>query len=155
MAKKQKGYQMSASTAVDTTTKARRGPPKIEDRIAPKITAIVTNIPIPEVASQSRRGTKSAYPFDDLAVGASFGVSNKELKQVASVVSQQNRRHLVKKLDAAGNVVYKKQAVVVDGQKREIDTDQPEMVPTKRFFAAAVNPKTDPAGASVRVWRKL
>lgn len=121
-------------------------------RVAPLITTISKEIPMPE---KKGRGSKSLYPFDDLEVGASFGVKNKTASGMASIVSNQNRLNRVVKKDENGNTVFKtKELKGADGTKTHVPTDKPEMIGTKRFVCSDVDPKTDPDGATVRVWRQ-
>lgn len=135
-------------------TPKRKGPPPIDERIAPVLTPIIADVPIPEVASRPRRGIKSVYPFDQLDIGQSFGVSNKTLKQIASVVSAQNRKHLVQKLDDQGRPLTRPiTAKTADGHTVTTAGTKPVMVASKRFYAAEVDPKRDPAKATIRVWR--
>lgn len=141
--------QEKPATETTTTTAA---PAKTGARVAPEITTITANVPVPE---KTRRGAKSLYPFDELEIGASFGVKNKTASNMASIVSNQNRRAMEVKKDETGAVVYKtKELKGADGTVTNVPTDEPEMVETKRFICADVDPKTDPAGASVRVWRQ-
>lgn len=144
---------MTTATAITAAPK-RKGPPPAADRIAPIITAIAADVKIPETVAKARRGVKSQYPFHDLEVGQSFGVTNKSLKQMQSVVSAVNRKCMVEKRDANGNVVTKPiTAKTPDGQTVTTAGMQPVMVPSKRFIVAEVDPKKDPAQAPVRVWR--
>lgn len=122
-------------------------------RVEPEITTISTAIPVP---LKTRRGAKSMYPFDDLQPGASFGVKNKTAASMSSIVSSNNRRNLEPKKDENGNVIYKMKKIKgADGTEMSVPTDKPETVEMKRFVCADVDPKTDPDGASVRVWRQV
>lgn len=143
------------SDTIATDAPKRKGFPPIADRVVPELTAIRTDIAIPEVVTRAaKRGAKSVYPFDELPIGGSFGIKNKTLKQVNSVVSSVNRKHLTPKLDASGNIVTRPvTARTRDGVTVTTPGTKPVMVATKRFIAAEVNPKTDPEKASVRVWR--
>jgi len=122
-------------------------------RTAPILTAVTTSVPMP--TRTNNRGSKSLYDIDGLAtVGASFGVKNKTAKQIASVVSNANKKHLVAKTDAAGNIVYKTtKATNGEGQTIEVATSEAVMIANKHFFAEDCDPTTDPDGASVRVFR--
>lgn len=145
---------MSTPTNTETATAKRRGPPKADERIAPVITALAADVPVPAIAVKQRRGIKSQYPFADLEIGQSFGVTNKSYKQIMSVVSAVNRKHLVEKRDENGNVMtIALKARDANGKLVETAGRKSIMVPSKRFVCAEVNPKTDPAKASVRVWR--
>jgi len=77
-------------------------------RILPEITAIATGIAIPTGASAAR-GSKSPYNFDELEVGAAFGVKNKTAKQLSSIVSNQNRKdnNQRQKTNADGSPAFK------------------------------------------------
>lgn len=118
------------------------------------ITSISDAIPVPANIGKSQRGGRSLYPFDDLAVGQSFGVMNKTQKQMASTVSAANKRHRVEVTDANGQVVYKTQDVKqADGSVVKTPTLDVQTQPGRIFVAADVDSKTDPDGASVRIWR--
>lgn len=124
-------------------------------RVEPQITGINTSLKMPEPPKAGRRGSKTLFPFDDLEVGTSFGVKNKTLEQMQSIISNQNKKSRVEKRDEAGNIVYKtKSAKAADGSEIQVPTDEPETVEGKRFFGIACDPKTDPEGAQVRVWRQ-
>lgn len=138
---------------------AKNTAPKTETtkgRVAPELTTVSKAVPMPE-PSTSRRGSKSPYPFDELTEGGmSFGIKNKTAKNMGSIVSNQNRKAMTEKKDAAGNVVFKMNEITDGaGNKTQVPTTEPEMVPTKRFFAVDCDPKTDPDGASVRVFREF
>jgi hypothetical protein len=99
---------------------------------------IADNIPLPPPSSGGRGGN-TLYPFDKLEVGQSFGVKGKTKKGMASTVSSANNRYLEVVKDAAGK------PVMVDGKEVKRAT--------RKFVSGEVDPKTDPVGASVRVWR--
>ena len=120
-----------------------------------KLTAITADIAIPANAGKSNRGGRSLYPFDSLEVGQSFGVSNKNAKQLASLVSAANKRHQVDKIGEDGKPVYKTQDVKqADGSISKVPTLETVKVAGRVFVHADVDPKTDPQHASVRVWRQ-
>lgn len=128
--------------------------PKPGTRIAPQITEIRSDVPMPE-PTKGNRGSKSQYDFDKLEVGQSFGIKNKTAREMSSIVSNANRKNQADKRDAAGNVVFKTKTVTDQaGNKVVVPTLDPEKVALKVFFAADTNPKTDPDGASVRIFRK-
>lgn len=141
------------STAPKNKTTAATAAKK--DRTLPELTSIRTDIALP-VGATSARGSKSLYPFDTLTVNGSFGVKNKTAKQLSTIVSNQNRKasNNVAKKDAEGNVIYKTKRVTgADNTEIEVPTNEPETVRVKEFRAYDVNPKEDPDGASVRVFR--
>lgn len=123
-------------------------------RVAPELTAVSTAVAMPE-QPPTRRGSKSPYPFDALTeVGMSFGIKNKTAKNMGSIVSNQNRRNLTQAKDANGNPVFKTTEMKDGaGNVTHVPTEEPEMIATKHFFAVDCDPKTDPDGASVRVFR--
>lgn len=96
-------------------------------RIAPVIIGISEAVAMPE--NRSVRGSKSSYDWNGLEIGKSIAIANKTKKQLASVITNANKRFSVK--DAAGKVTA-----------------------TKRFFTVDCDPKTDPDGASVRIFRE-
>ena len=123
-------------------------------RIVPDITAISTAVEMPERANN--RGSKSLYPFNDLPVGGSFGVTNKTAAGMASIVSNQNRKHVAEVKDAEGNAVFKTQELKgADGAVTVVPTNEVETERTKHFFAQDCDPAKDPDGATVRVFRNL
>lgn len=120
------------------------------------ITGVTKAVPMPEIVS--KRGSKSKYPFDQLTeVGMSFGVKGRTAQSLASVVSSQNRKHKQVKTDENGNTVYETiTRTNPDGTKLEVpNTDKPVTEVLKKFYAADVDAKTDPDGASVRVFRSV
>lgn len=119
-----------------------------------QLTGISADVPMPANMGKSNRGGRSLYPFDDLEVGQSFGVRNKTQKQLASTVSGATKRHRVEVKDANGNTVFKTTDVKqADGSVVKQPTLDPQTQPGRIFVSADVDPKTDPDGASVRVWR--
>lgn len=125
-------------------------------RVDPVLTTITAAVPMP--SRTSKRGSASVYPFDALtAVGMSFGVKNKTAAQMSSIVSNANRKALIKKTDATGAVIFKTQELTAgDGTKTIVPTNEPEMIASKHFFAVDIDPKAkpaDPDGATVRVFR--
>lgn len=120
-----------------------------------QVTNVSADVPMPEGLGRSRRGGRSQYPFDSLEVGQSFGVKNKSLAQMNSTISTANKRHRTERLDDDGNIIYKTQDVKqADGSVVKQPTLDPEMIAGRVFAGADVDPKTDPEGASVRIWRK-
>lgn len=140
----------TAPAAAPTTTAATTS------RIAPVLTGVSNTVTMPEPIT-TRRGSKSPYPFDALTeVGSSFGIKNKTAKNMLSIVSNQNRKNRVQKIGADGNPIFKTSEMKdAEGNVTIVPTEKPEMVPTKKFFAVDCDPKTDPDGASVRVFRNL
>lgn len=134
------------------TEKRKTGPKAGAERVAPIISEIDTDVPLP---TEKSRGN-SSYPFDSLETpGASFHVANKTAKQMASIVSAANRKRATEKRDAAGNVVMKMVAVK-DAEGKTIGKtpgDKPEMVNTVKFEAVDVG-ETDKRGKGVRVFRR-
>ena len=125
---------------------------KTTKRIAPEITTITGDVEMPKKVN--KRGSKSPYPFDNLEVGQSFGVTNKTAAGMASIISNQNRKYRAQKTDGRGNTVFEtKDLKGADGTVTQVPTDKPVMVVGKHFFASDCDPKKDPDGASVRVFR--
>lgn len=121
-------------------------------RVAPVLTAISSDVPMPQVST--RRGNNSIYPFEKLEVGQSFGILNKTAKNMGSVVTSANKRFMVDAVDSEGKPIYKTQEVkAADGTVSKVPTLEREKAPGKVFAAFDVDPKTDPQGASVRVFR--
>lgn len=132
-------------------------------RIDPVLTVIASPKEVPMPARVSTRGSKTNYPFDQLtAIGMSFGVTNKTAKQLASIVSNQNRKlgKIVNNPDGTPKV---KEVIHRDPQGNEIGRS-PEMKdgkpvyetePSKKFYAVDTDPKKDPHKATARVFREL
>lgn len=140
---------VNTDTAVAVTTE----PTVAKSRIAPILTGISNAVPIPVV--KNNRGSKGAYSFDALEIGQSFGVQNRNAKQMASIVSNANKRFLVNKTDETGAVVFKTtKATDGNGGLVNVPTNEPEKVASRRFIVLNVDPATDPDQASVRVWRE-
>lgn len=145
------------ATAADATTAPTAGAPAETKapRVAPVLTGISTAVPMPEGLGKRGRGGNTLYPFDSLEPGQSFGIKNKTAKNMASVVSGANKRFMVEKKDPNGNTVFKTNEVKLpDGTVNHVPTLEKEMIAGRTFIAGDVDPKTDPEGASVRVWRK-
>lgn len=142
--------------AADQTNAAAPAAAEKAPRVAPVLTAISTAVPMPQNLTKRSRGGNSLYPFDSLVeVGQSFGIKNKTAKNLASVISGANKRYMVDAVDAHGNPVFKQNEVKqADGSVTKVPTLEREKMPGKTFVAADVDPKTDPDGATVRVWRK-
>jgi hypothetical protein len=143
-----------AAFANETGSGSATAKPAKAQAAAPVISAVSAAVPIPEL--KNKRGGNSIYPFDQLTeIGQSFGVKGKTAETIRAVVSNANRKALDTVKDAAGNVVYDtKELDQGNGVKINVpDTSKPKKVATKKFVAADVDPKTDPDGANVRVWR--
>lgn len=152
----------AGATPPPATAAATKAP-----RVAPVITGVLAATAVPMPERVVNRGSKTNYPFDSLAnVGDSFGVVNKTAANLQPIVATQNRKPgAIKKdanglpivkgyldvemKDAAGTVIGKMPGNANNGA--EIDYDR---LPQKKYFALDVDAKTDPQGASVRVWRE-
>lgn len=112
---------------------------KAGPRIEPVLAAGVATVNIAKPTSN--RGSTTLYPFGDLsAPGQAFGVKNKTAKQLASIVSNQNKKGIVPKKDANGNVIFKTTEMkdangVVIGQT---PTTDPETTVERRYYAVDV-----------------
>jgi len=139
---------MNAKTSTAQKPKSTQPP-----RVAPMITGVSTAVPMPD--RNTNRGSKTSYPFEMLTnVGMSFGVKNKTAKQLASIISNQNRKPGPTKRNADGSIVYKTQDMTApDGSVTKVPTSEPETLPGKKYFAVDCDPKKDPDGANVRVFR--
>lgn len=123
-------------------------------RIAPAIVGVSSAVTMPTRANN--RGSKSLYNFDCLEVGQSLVVTNKTAKQLASVITNANKRYLAPKKDAEGNIVYKTaKASDGNGGFAEVKTSEAVMIANKRFFAVDCDPTKDPEAALVRIFREL
>lgn len=101
----------------------------------PVLTSVRTDIPLP--ARSTSRGGKVSYDFASLTVvGASFGVTNKTREQVGATVSRENKRNKTSMPDP-------------QNPGKMLD------VYSVKYEAFTVDPKTDPDGAKVRVFRTI
>lgn len=140
-----------------TTTNTKPAKPQ-PPRVAPQLTSISSIIPMPE--RTSNRGSKTNYPFGSLNVGQCFGVKNKTVKQLASILSNQNKK-TVNKLNPDGSPVYKTvKHTNADGSTTEVPTTEIEQVAKAHFFAIDVTGDlvgkikgTELEGSSVLVYR--
>lgn len=101
-----------------------------------------------------RGGSSSSYPFDKLTVvGASFGVIGKTARQMASAITNAQKRFAEDKRDENGNIVYQ----TAKGEGGAIvTTNKPVRVVTRKFYAVDVKPEDkDPDNATVRVYREV
>lgn len=141
-----------SKTPAKATTPATAAKTETKARVAPDLTGISSDVEMPKKVSN--RGSKSLYPFEKLEVGQSFGVKNKTASGMASIISNQNRKNREEKVDEAGNTVFEtKELKGQDGTVTNVPTDKVVMIVNKHFFANDCDPKTDPDGASVRVFR--
>lgn len=135
-----------------TAARGRTGPKPGSERVAPVISEIDSDVPLP---AQKSRGN-SSYPFDSLAApGQSFHVANKTAKQLSSIVSAANRKRAVEKRDVNGAIVMKT-VKIKDADGKTIGTqpgDKPEMVNTVVFEAVDVG-ADDKRGKGARVFRR-
>lgn len=107
-------------------------------RVEPALTAVATGIDLP--VRTTKRGSTSLYPFADLEIGACFGVKNKTAKQLASIVSNANKKAMVQETDANGPVFNTKEITGADGTKSVVaDRASPKMVATRHYFAFDVD----------------
>jgi hypothetical protein len=147
----------TAPTATASAAKKSPGPKpgtNTGKRVPPQLTAATAAVVMPVVSLN--KTTKSIYPFDALTeIGMSFGVIGKSAKQLASVVSNQNKLRRVPKTDENGQIVYTTREMKgPDGTVTKVPTTEPELVPGKVYFAHDCDPKADPDGASVRIFRQ-
>lgn len=144
------GSSAPASTTANSTV-----------RVAPIIAPVSSAVAMPERSSLNK-GSKSLYPFASLvAVGQSFGVKNKTAKQLASIVSNANKnaadhatKHPVQKKDANGQPIPKTTPVTdPSGIVTQVPTGEFENEDAREYFVVDTDPKTDPDGATSRVFR--
>lgn len=143
------------AAAPAATPAKKAGAPKAEDRIAPVFTEVRTDVAMPTNA----RATKSDYAklLENLPVNGSIGIKNKTKKQISSQISKVNnaKDNLAQKTDAAGVVITKNGDPIKDAAGNVIGYQQiAEMIQLKEFKAFDIeDPKKDPDGASVRIFR--
>lgn len=136
---------------VTTTKSAAVGVSKVK----PEIIGINTGLSLTMPTPTSKRGSTSEYPFGALAVGQSFGVKNKKASELQGIVSNQNRKPGVQKTNPDGTPMFKMAEVIENGEKVMKSTGEPiyDDASKKHFFVVDCDAKTDPEGASCRVWR--
>lgn len=104
-----------------------------------------TDIAIPE---GKKAGAKSKYDFDGLEVNGSFGVKGKTASQFNSIIYSAEQRHAVPVKNADGTTATRVKKLK-DGGTEVVD----KVAKTREFSAFDVDPKTDPDGATVRIFR--
>jgi hypothetical protein len=142
-------FAMAVFAAADAPKTPK--PVKNEVTVAP----VRTDIPMPTITS--RRGSKSKYNLDELAVGGSIGIIGRTASSIASMISNWNRnpKFAEPKLDEAGKSVFKMTEIKnPDGTVTKVPTSEIETVQTREFFAVDCDPKTDPDKATVRIFRR-
>lgn len=122
MAKTAKIEETTGTTETEAATKITK------PRISPVIIGISAAVAMP--TNRGGRGGKTTYDWDALEVGQSIAIANKTKKQLASIVTNANKKFAMK--DAEGKTVAF----------------------SKRFFSVDCDPSTDPEGASVRIFRE-
>lgn len=123
-----------------------------------KILQFPVGTPAPQRAKP--RGPGSKFPFDNLEVGGFFGVADRTAKSLATIIGNQNRKHMVDKTDANGSVVYEQNEIkAADGSVSYVPKVplKAERVAAKRFYAVDVSEadKATYPGASVLVVREV
>lgn len=122
---------------------AGKGGSKPGPRVEPILSSILPAGAIPMPSKPNNRGSKTAYPFDQLtAVGMSFGVLNKTPEQLASIVSNMNRKPGPAKLDpATGAQLFEMVDMLgADGKPtgtKVPNTEKPLHHPGPQFFVVA------------------
>lgn len=126
--------------------------PAADAKSPPKVVTFSAPIEVP--ARKKPRGPGSAFPFDGLAVGGAFGVAERTAKSLQTIIGNQNRKHLIDKLDANGSIVYETQELTgADGSKTIVPTTKAVKVASKRFYAVDVD-AAKYEGASVLIVRE-
>lgn len=136
-------------TPAPVKAKREKAPP-------PVIGEIAKGIPMPVIVRASP-GSKSPFPWDSLEVGDSFPVANKTVKQMSSIVSNQNRKaeNQRPKLDAAGAQIMKSvPATDADGKEVAGMTKQVPVTEQIKIFVVGEYKANPKAKGETRVWRK-
>jgi hypothetical protein len=134
-------------------------PPPAPAATAPavKVAAKRSDLAPPAPKRTGPRAGQSLYDFASLEIGESFGILDptKTAKKFGSTVTAANHRYDIPVKDAAGNPMFaegaeiKNEAGAVTGHAK----GKPIVVATRKFQCADVDPKTDPDGANLRVYR--
>jgi hypothetical protein len=123
----------------NTMTVTNSAPATTTKRIEPQLTEVISGITMP--TRTSKRGSVSLYPFASLKVGECFGVKNKTVANLSTIVSNANRKAMEQAKDEKGNPLFETKTIQgQDGSTTEVpDAAKPKMIATKRFFAFEVD----------------
>lgn len=120
-------------------------------------TAIRSDIPPPVAKRTGPRAGQSLYDFDKLEINGSFGIkdASKTAKKFGSTVTAANHRYDTPVLGADGKPTFAKGAEIKDAAGNVTGYGKGKAIVTtnRKFVCADVDPKTDPDGANLRVWR--
>lgn len=148
------GAAAPATTNSTAAAAKKAGAPKAGDRVVPVFTTVRTDVKPPVAA---KRGAKSelAVKLEELPVGGSIGIQNKTKKQISSTISKVNNATANQQQKKAedGSLVTRPEEIrdatgAVVGHK-----NVPVMERIKEFEAFDVDKKSDPDGATVRIFR--
>lgn len=104
----------------------------------------------------NKRGQKNKYPFDKLEIGQSIAIKGMKAENLASTIATNNRKEEFKvfKKNDAGEIVrgFKE---IKDAAGNVISTVPGDAIVLSQrvFFALDCDPKKDPEGADVRIFR--
>lgn len=108
-----------------------------------------SDVTMPDLSAQPKM-KKTKYDFDALEIGQSIPVTGKTAKQLYGTCQAANRRYAVDTGETRPVKIKMKDA---EGNVTEKDGTAPKMKQTRHFFAHDCDPATDPAKATVRIWR--
>lgn len=140
----------NANTPAPTT-----GAPVATAKAEPVIIGVSSAVALP--ARSSRRGNKGVYDLTKLtAVGMSLAIKGRKKENLTSTISSANRdeRFATFKTDEAGLPVFGVKEIK-DAAGNVVNRVQGDKIVLSRrvFFAHDCDPKTDPDGADVRIFR--
>lgn len=122
-----------------------------------KVAAIRTDILPPAPKRSGPRAGTSLYDFEKLDINGSFGIIDleKTAKKFGSTVTAANHRYDVAAKNPDGTAQMTVGAEIKDaaGNVTGHAPGKPVMIATRKFTCADVDPKSDPDGANLRVWR--
>lgn len=147
-------FANAPAAATDKPAAKKAGAPKADERVAASFTGVRTDIPMP---AAKRSNSEFDKKIAELEVGASFGLTNKTKEQMSSRLSKvhnhkDNQRPAVNADGTPKTVAGKPIVDPATGAVTGVE-QTPVFEKVKEFVMHNVDPKTDPDGATVRIWR--
>lgn len=118
------------------------------EKLKAVVLGVTTSVARPENTGTSR----SNYPFDTMEVDASFGVQNRDKASFNSIIYQAHKRHEIEVLGSDGLPEKVRTKTSKKGEPEAFEMLN-KTIRTREFEAFDVDAKTDPEGASVRIFR--
>lgn len=149
---------LSPAPVAGETPAAEPAKPAAAKKPEPVIIGVSTAVVMPDLSARKngKRGNKVTYDVSALQVGQSLAIKGRKAENLTSTISTANRddKYATFKTDTNGNPLH---AVIEnrDANGVVVSTTQGEKLVASRrvFFAYDCDPKTDPEGADVRIFR--